>query len=194
MTSRRTRRGNRLGLALTAFTLLAAAGYTLLRGTGRLPGHSPTEPVVPPTLRDVAQTEPWFWPTVAAVAAVLALLALRWLLVQLRSDRIPELVLADDEQGRTAIASAAFASALAAHAAALPSVTRTRAAVVAGRPDPRLRITIVAHPDADLAQLLERTTGEVLADARAAADPAALPTHMQIRIGRRGRRRPSRVL
>src|SRR5690242_6734108 len=92
MNTARTARGNRVGLGLSGLVLLIAGAAIIARATGLI------GPAVDPVYSDttagwVHDQRPWLWLTIAAVGALVALLALRWLLVQLRSDRLSRLML-----------------------------------------------------------------------------------------------------
>ena len=97
--TRRTARGNRVGLGLLGLILLVAGAAILIRSTGLFGGilGPPGEPVYSDaTVAWVHDQRPWLWLTIAAVGVLVALLALRWLLVQLRSDRLGRLMLDTD--------------------------------------------------------------------------------------------------
>lgn len=61
-------------------------------------------------------------------------------------------------------------------------------ASLAGTPDqPELRLRVTIDPDADLARVRRRITGQALADARTALDTEHLPTQLRLTVGRRAR-------
>jgi hypothetical protein len=151
--STRTARGNRIGLALVGLALVGAAAYTLLRGTGQLAGLPADEPVVPTSLRDLASTEQWFWPAAAVGAGLVALLALRWLLVQARNDRLDKLLLDKDEHSTTYLDARALGSAMADQVAALPAVHRARAALIDTPDTAQLRLTLVVDQELNMDNL-----------------------------------------
>ncbi|GAA4909995.1 hypothetical protein HD597_008317 [Nonomuraea thailandensis] len=75
--------GNRAGLAIVGATLLGAGGYAWLRGHDRFFDLPPTAKVLPgPAHRALAQ-DPWPLWFLALGLLLLALVALRWLLVGL---------------------------------------------------------------------------------------------------------------
>jgi hypothetical protein len=185
--SRRTARGNRLGLALVALGLLAPAGYTLLRGTGRLPRVPADEPVVPASWRDLARAQGWFWPAVAVGAGLVALLALRWLLA--RAGHESRLILDKDPYGSTTVDAQALTSTVAHEITSLPGVRRAGAGFVRGRGPARLWITVTIDDVADLDQLHAGLLG-VLADVRQSLELETLAALIRLRVhsGRRATR------
>jgi hypothetical protein len=188
--SRRTTHGNRLGIALVALGLLAPAGYTLLRGTGRLSGEPATEPVIPASWRALAGTEGWFWPALAVGAGLVALLALRWLLVQARTGHEWRLILDQDPYGSTTVDARALASTVADEIASLPDTRSASAAFVDGLGPPRLSIRITVDETTDLGQL-QASLLDVLANVRQSLEVNTLAALIRLRV--HGRRRPTRV-
>jgi hypothetical protein len=151
VSNRRTARGNRVGLAVVGALLLVTAIAALARGLDLLPDllGDPDEPVLADRVRNVA-AEGWFWPAVAAGCLVVALLALRWLLAQVRSDATRTLRLeTDPSRGQTSLPARVVAAAVTDDLASLP-LRHTRAAIT-GRPDrPRLELALTLAPDPDL--------------------------------------------
>jgi hypothetical protein len=184
--SRRTARGKRLGLGLVGLTLLIPATYILLRGTGQLAGMPANDPVLPASLRDYAKNVWWFWPAVAAGAVVVALLALRWLLVQVRTDRLSTLTLEADQRGATYVDARALSSAIADEVASLPGVRHARATVANSGKGAELHLTVIADEDTDVDHLRAGALTSVI-DARRALEGLAMPAVTDLRL-RRGRR------
>jgi hypothetical protein len=179
--SARTARGNRLGLALVGLALLACAAYTLVRGSGELSALPAGEPIIPAPLRELALTNSWFWPAVAVAAGVVALLALRWLLVQARSDRLDRLVLDEDERGASYVDARAFGSVVADEVAALPGVRRARALLVGAPDGAQLHLRVAVDENVDVDQLRSGVQ-ETLRDARHALEDSNLPAVVRIRL------------
>lgn len=193
--TRRTARGNRIGLGLLGLVLLVAGGAIVIRATGLFGGllGPAGDPVYSDTTASwVHDQRPWLWLTIAAVGVLAALLALRWLLVQLRSDRLGRLMVDTDHRdvpasGRADVPAGVVTSAVGQEVDGYRGVQKIRVALT-GRPDqPELRLTVTADPDADLSRLRRRITGEALAHARAALDTDRLTTHLQLIVGRRAR-------
>ena len=189
----RTARGNRIGLSLTGLVLLAGGGYLLARSAGAFGAQQAADPVYPDSTVDWVHTaRPWLWLTIAAVAVVVGILAVRWLLVQLRSDSLNRVVLDSDRTGEpgaglTDLPSRAVAGAVGREIDSYPGISRVHAGLT-GRPDePELLLRVTVDPDADLARIRRRITGEALRNARTALDTAHLPTRLQLIVGRRSR-------
>lgn len=199
--TRRTARGNRIGLGLLGLVLLVAGGAVVIRATGLLGGL--LGPAGEPVYNDatagwVHDQRPWLWLAIAAVGVLIALLALRWLAVQLRTDRLGRLMLDTDDpgapdSGRTDVPAGVVTTAVGQEVDAYRGVQKVRV-VLTGRPDrPELRLVVTAHPDADLSRLRRRITGEALAHARSALDTDRLTTHLQLIVGRRVRVKGSQI-
>lgn len=193
--TRRTARGNRLGLGLLGLVLLVAGGAVVIRSTGLFGGL--LGPAGEPVYSDatagwVHDQRPWLWLTIAAVGVLVALLALRWLLVQLRSDRLSRLMVDSEHadapaSGRADVPAGLVTTAVGQEVDAYRGVQKIRVALT-GRPDqPELRLTVTADPDADLSRLRRRITGDALAHARAALDTERLTTLLHLIVGRRVR-------
>ena len=193
--TRRTARGNRIGLGLLGLVLLITGGAILVRSTGLFGGilGPAGESVYSDTTAGwVHDQRPWLWLTIAAVGVLVALLALRWMLVQLRSDRLGRLMVDTDHtdvpaSGRADVPAGAVTTAVGEEVDAYRGVQKVRVALT-GRPDqPELRLTVTADPDADLSRLRRRITGEALAHARSSLDTDRLTTHLHLIVGRRAR-------
>jgi hypothetical protein len=182
--SARTARGNRIGLALVGLALVGPAAYTLLRGTGQLAGLPADGPVVPAPLRELASTEQWFWPAVAVGVGLVTLLALRWLLVQARSDKLDKLVLDEAQHGATYLDARALGSATADQVAALPSVRRARATLVDISNAAQLRLTLVVDQDLDMDELRSGVLA-ALHDSRRLLQHENLHAVVHLRVRRR---------
>ena len=141
---------------------------------------------------------PWLWLTIAALAVVVGILALRWLLVQLRSDSLGRVVVDSDRtgepgSGRADLPTQAIAGAVGREIDTYPGISRVHAGLT-GRPDePELRLRITVDPDADLAMVRRRITGEAIRNARTALDAEQLPTRLQLIVGRRARPRRTEI-
>jgi hypothetical protein len=201
MNTARTARGNRLGLALTGLVLLIGGGYLITRSLGAFGSRQAQDPIYSAgTAGWIHDQRPWFWVVLTAYAVILAALLIRWLLAQLRSDSLNRIALDTDTDtstgrgsgsgsgsGRAGLPAAALTAAVGAEIDSYPGVSKVRASL-AGRPDrPELRLRVTIDPDADLARVRRRITGQALADARTALDTEHLPTQLRLTVGRRAR-------
>ncbi|MCW2912846.1 MAG: hypothetical protein JWN52_914 [Actinomycetia bacterium] len=156
--SHRTARGNRLGLALVGLALTAAGAAALARGLAVRPallGAADTPALAEHTRRYPAGHW-WFWPAIAAATAVIALLALRWLALQTRTDTIHHLKLeADTRHGTTRLPACAATTALQDDLTASPYIQRANATLTGTPITPRLALTLTT--DTDPATATQRT-------------------------------------
>ena len=192
MNTARTARGNRLGLALTGIVLLAGGGYLIARSLGVFGSGQAQDPIyTDSTASWIHDQRPWFWIVLALAAVILAVLVIRWLLVQLRSDTLNRIALdtdtADHDSGRADLPASALTTAVGEEIDSYPGVSKVHAAL-AGNPDqPELRLKVTINPDADLARVRHRITTEALAHARTALDTDHLPTQLRLTVGRRAK-------
>lgn len=189
----RTARGNRLGLALTGIVLLAGGGYLTARSLGAFGTAQAQEPVYSDAAAGwIHDQRPWLWIVLAVLAVILAVLAIRWLLKQLRTDSLNRVALDTDSatdrgSGRADLPAGALTSAVGEEIDSYPGVSKVHAALT-GKPDqPELRLKVTIDPDADLARVRRRITGEALAHARTALDTDHLPTQLRLTVGRRAK-------
>ena len=98
--SRRVDGANRAVLFLLGLLCALAGGLGLATSLGAF-GAAPARARSPRQLHRFAADRPWFWWAVAAGCLLLAFLGARWLLAQLRVDRLQRLDLTtDDRTGR----------------------------------------------------------------------------------------------
>jgi hypothetical protein len=154
----------------------------------------------------------WLWPTLAAVAFVVMLLALIWLLRLLfGSDRASDIVVPtaypsrrdshahrhhhesapeqperDHSAGRTTITAGALTQAVASEIETYHGVTSARARVLGEPAAPTLALDVKVNRRADLAALVARIEHEAIAHARAALDRAGLPVKLDISVTDKG--------
>ena len=183
----RTARGNRIGLGLTGIVLLPAAGICWPDRWAPSARSRPRDPVYAGRHRRLGARSSGrgCGSRSPRSAVVVGILALRWLLVQLRSDSLGRVVVDSDRtsepgSGRADLPAQAVAGAVGREIDTYPGVSRVHAGLT-GRPDePELRLRITVDPDADLARVRRRITGEAIderpdgAGHRAAAHPAAV--------------------
>ena len=200
----RTARGNRIGLGVVGVLLLAAGGYTLARSLGAFGREQADAPVYSErTASWIHAQQPWIWITLAALGVIVALLALRWLLVQFRTERLGRIAMDTDlgpepdghpddggavggavGAGRTTLPTNALTGAIGQEIDSYPGV-RAVTVHVAGRPDrPELRLEVTIDADADPARIRTRIVDEAIAHAKLALDTQFLPTQLLLAVNR----------
>ena len=175
--------GNRVALTLLAVLLLAAGGLGLALSFGAF--GDPEQPLLSRDLRDFARDQPWFWWAVAVGCLLLALLALRWLIAQLHTDRVGRLDLtADERDGRTVVHSGALTDAVEDEATALRGVSGASAHLRDDR-GRRLALAVDLTDHADIAGVRDALEQQVVGHARQAVDDPRLPVDIELRPSRR---------
>ncbi|KOU54985.1 alkaline shock response membrane anchor protein AmaP [Streptomyces sp. NPDC054949] len=171
---------NRVLLAIVGAVLLAV-GITALTGSWPFGGrHAPL--LAAEVRRRYGDADGWWWALVAGLG-LCVLLALWWLLAQLRRSRL-DAVLVDTGDGAYALLRGrALESAVAAEAGALDGVARCRVALRGRRETPSLRVALELEPHAVPADALAGLAGPVLAHARASAGLPELPAEARLKVG-----------
>jgi hypothetical protein len=191
---------NRVLLCLVGLILVAVGGSVLVGGFGlprrhgfRLPSWWPYKGPHDVLLGDHARTryraEGWWWPAVIAVLAVLVLIALWWLVAQLRSRRLGRVVVDNGDGGGVTLRGRALEYALAADAEALPGVVRADVRLAGRRAAPVAYFALRLDGDAVPGAVVADLDGQVLADARMSAALPALPAGVLMRGERHRARR-----
>ncbi|GAA5041942.1 hypothetical protein GCM10023259_011160 [Thermocatellispora tengchongensis] len=179
---RATARGNRLGLTLLGLVLLAGGGYALARGLGAFGALRAMERIAGPREIVFFARSPWIWWVIAAVALILALLALRWLLVQARRDAPTGLRLAEGPGGVTEVESSGVANALESDVTEHPAVLRARAAVTGTGAEPGVRLRMVADEEAPVDELRHHLGARAIPRMRESLEVEHLPAEVRLRL------------
>jgi hypothetical protein len=129
----------------------------------------------------------WVWPAAAAVCLLIALAALRWILVLLVStDRAGDITLPGaKDHGTTKLPPAALTGALAGEVGSYHGVDSVRGRIIGDPASPQLVLTVTATPAADLSALHQRLESEALAHARQALGKQDLPVQLDLDVSRR---------
>ena len=183
---RRTSRGNRIALLLIGLALLLGGAVGLLRGLNVWPGWlgPPHALVIDKATRHWVADQPWFWPTVAAVAVLVFLLALRWLAAQGQTRTLRRVALEPDaRRGATYLPARAVTSVIESDLAASPHVRNSTAALTGTAASPRLALSVTMAADADPAEAISRI-GEAVHRYREALEDDSLNATIRIRTGR----------
>jgi hypothetical protein len=176
----RPARLNRVLLGLLGLVLLAAGGFAVATHFGRLRVVDPRATLVPGT----ATPPTWALYAAAAVAVVLGLLVLRWLLAQFtrgprsRTWRFET----DPDRGRTELAADAAVAPFTEELRAYPGVHRAAATLAGTREDPALALVVSVAQDGDPTEIRERLAEEGLPRLRQALGLDALPVSVEFRF------------
>ena len=187
-------RTNRVVLLLLAVLLIAAglgAGAATLGIFGKVAQHSRL--MDNPAGHFIGSQGAWFWPVAAAAAAILVVLALRWLVALLFStDRSGDLPIRSPGQaGRTTLAAGALTDAVAEEIETYLGVDSARARLIGNGLDPELVVTATLEETADLTAVRHRIETGALTHARSALDYPSLPIQLHLAATARPRARVS---
>ncbi|MEU6093176.1 alkaline shock response membrane anchor protein AmaP [Streptomyces sp. NPDC047085] len=187
---------NRILLALTGLVLLGggllviAAGLDLYRRQGQRPPAgwpltTPDDVLLSSADRARWSSQGWWWPAVIAALTLITVLALWWLLAQLRGRRPGELpVGGSPPQEGVELRDRALSDAIATDADALPGVQRAKVHIT-GRPaHPRTRIALTLTPQGAPGTALDALCEGPLRTARESTGFPYLPTEAQLRVAR----------
>jgi hypothetical protein len=188
----RTSRTNHVLLSLLGLLLLAVGAFALARyydWFGRLPS---TDRLYSRPEARWLHSHDWIWIVVAAAAILVGLLALRWLLVQPRLDRVHTLrVDADPGQtGRTSMSADVLTDAVEDDLVEVPGVNRARVLLIGAADEPEIVVRVTANPLTDLGDVRRRIAEETLPAARTALDVPDAPAQLHVQVtGRKVARR-----
>lgn len=186
-------RTNRLVLTLFALVLIAGGTAGALAGFGVFGDTTRHDRLLSNRVgRYFSVHGIWLWPVIATAAAIVVVLALRWLYLLLFStDRAGDLKLSGDRSaGRTTLVPAALTDAVTDEIASYPGVHAARARVTGDSSSPRLAISVTLEHSADLAALRKRIETNAARNAREALDNPELPIMIDLTVTDR---RASRV-
>jgi hypothetical protein len=172
---------NRIVLTLLGLLLVAAGGLGLALSLGAFGEWRTTYPVLPEEVSSFPDEQPWFWWAVAGAALVTALLALLWLMAQLRTDRVSRIDRTTDaKDGYTTLHAGALTRAVEDEVTGLAGVT-SASAHVHYRPRLGLSVTVDMTDSADIDALRTRLEDDVVAHVREAVDEPELPVEVELR-------------
>ncbi|MEV6757932.1 alkaline shock response membrane anchor protein AmaP [Streptomyces sp. NPDC051214] len=177
---------NRVVLGLVGLVLVVGGGSVLAVGLGAPPPswwvHDGKRDVL---LSDADRSrwrdEGWFWPTVIAALAVLLLLALWWLVAQLRRRRLAEVLVETGDGEGALLRGRALEGVLVGEAESLEGVQRAGVFLTGRRNAPEARVSLLLEPQATPGEALHRLSTEALTHARDSAGLDRLPAVVQLR-------------
>ncbi len=176
----RPSRLNRTVLALFGLVLIAAGAFTLLTHFGTLTVLRPESALVPGT----GQPPTWTLYVTAAVAVVLGLLVLRWLVAQLtRKPKTHTWRFENDPAfGRTELAASTAIEPFATEMTTYPGVHAAHATLAGTRDAPAVALVINAEQDGDITEIRRRIDTDGLPRLRQALDLDTLPVTIEFRF------------
>ncbi|MFD3680279.1 alkaline shock response membrane anchor protein AmaP [Streptomyces sp. NPDC058613] len=180
---------NRIVLAVLGLVLMAAGAAVL---TGSWPFGGRKAPLLSAATRQrYGHGEGWYWWAVAAGLGLCVVLALWWLLAQLRRSRLRAVAVDTGDGAFALLRGRALEEAVAAEAGALDGVAGCRVALRGRRGSPALRVALELEPHAVPADALAALAGPVLTHARNAAGLPALPAEARLKVTSHRARRVS---
>ena len=183
---------DRIVLAVLGLLLGAGAGAGLAAGLGVWGSDVAHRPVLDPTVRDFADHTGWLWAAVAATGVLVAVLACRALITQLRTDRVRVLQLEPDSRtGSTTIPTSAFTDAVAAEISGYRGVRRATARTVGTAARPRVVLHVDLSDRAPLGEVRRRIDADAIAHLRAALHDPGLPVQLELAVAPLTRGRPA---
>lgn len=177
---------NRVMLVVLGLLLAAVGIAVLLLSFGVFGGDRAALPVVDDKTTEVIGTSAWFWPAMAAVGVVVALLCLWWLIGQLRTQRLSTLELDHTGGGDTTLDARAITDAIRADAEDVSGVSRAHARMIRDRFHPELALTVWLHDTSDLDAVRRELDERVLAHAQRALGVDSLRTWLELAVDRAG--------
>lgn len=176
----RPARLNRTLLAFFGLVLIAAGAFTLLTHFGRLTVLRRESALVAGT----GQPPAWTLYVAAAVAVVLGLLVLRWLIAQLT--RKPKTHTwrfeTDPAAGRTELAAGTAIEPFVTEVSNYPGVHAAHATLAGTRDTPAVALVISAEQDGDVTEIRRRVDTDGLPRLRQALDLDTLPVTVEFRF------------
>ncbi|MFC1413644.1 alkaline shock response membrane anchor protein AmaP [Streptacidiphilus sp. N1-12] len=184
---------NRTLLGLVGLVLLAGGALLLAGGLDLnrrwhlgLPADwtvlQPHHAVLDAADRTRWRADSWWWPVLFAALGVVAVLALWWLLAQLRRGATGQVTVPDTADVPVRLRGDALARAVADDAEQIPGVARVRVRLL-GRPKrPRARIALLLEPGAAPGPVLRALSDGPLARARESTGLARLPAEARVRV------------
>lgn len=175
----RPARLNRTLLAVLGVVLLAVGGFGLAAGLGFVPGADPTVPLLPAGIT----FPPWVPWVAAAVAVVVGLACLRWLLAQtMRRARTGTWSLHSGDTGSTRVDADVAAHAVEADIEAYPGVRSVTATLAGHRSAPSLQLEITTEEHTPVGALRDRIGLHALPRLRQSMELDEIPTELLLHV------------
>ena len=174
---------NRVVLTVLGLVLLAAGGLGLALSVGAFGARRATYPVLPQAVSTFPDGRPWFWWAVAGALLVTAVLALLWLLTQLKTDRTSRLDRTTDARdGLTTLHAGALTSAVEDEALGIRGVTSASAHVREHR-GPHVYLSVELADSADIGEVRDRLEQDLVTHLRQGVGDPSFPVTIELRPG-----------
>jgi hypothetical protein len=177
---------NRVLLTAIGLALVLGGAYVLARGLGLLtrvggPAQEPGSSLLPVGVT----VQPWVPYAVIAVAALVGLLCLRWLVAQTGRRAVGQTwrISMDRERGTTHLDTSSAASAFADEVETYTGVSSASAVITGARAQPELHLSLAVEEHAPVNELRDRIDTDALPRLRQALELDALPTEILVRLG-----------
>jgi len=186
-------RVNRVPLTLLGVICLAGGVIILLLSVRVFGDSRADQPILRPDTRAFAdRNAAWFWTAIGIAAGVLALLALRWLIAQAKTQRVSALNLEPNRGiGRTRVASAALGEAIEDEVERVRGVSSASARMMGKPGQPLLRLDVKLADDADLGYVRSRLEQDTIPHARQAVSMPEMPVWVRLAVAAEQQRQVS---
>ena len=189
---------NRTALTLLGLALLLIGAAAMAVSVGVLGSTQARKPLFANAVsRYVGAHGDWIWAAAAVVAALLALVMLRWLVALLLStDRSGNVDVPNDADGDGApagtgvIKSGAVNKAIVAEIETYRGVDSAKSRTLGDSDEPRLAITVTVDKAENLGSVRKRVEADAIAHVRQALDNPTLPVQLDFTIAKKA---PARV-
>ena len=174
---------DRIVLTVLGLLLVAAGGLGLALSFGAFGASRADNPVLAEEVRTYPDGRPWFWWAVAGALLLIAILALLWLRIQLKTDRASRLELTTNAQdGYTTLHASALTDAVEDEALGIPGVTNASASVREHR-GKHLFLRVELADSADIDAVRTRLENEVVAHLRGGLGDPRFAVSIELRPG-----------
>ena len=174
---------NRIVLTVLGLLLLTVGGFGLALSFGAFGASRADNPVLPDEVRTYPDGRPWFWWAVAGALLLIAVLALVWLLAQLKTDRTTRLELTTNAQdGYTTLHASALTNAVEDEVLGITGVSNASANVREHR-GKRLFLRVELAESADINAVRTRIENEVVAHLREGVGDPGFAVTIELRPG-----------
>jgi hypothetical protein len=183
---------DRIVLAAVGLLLATGAGVGLATGLGAWGSEAAHRPVLDPTLREFTDRNGWLWAVAAATGLLVAALACRWLVVQLRSDRVRVLELESDPRtGDTTIPTSVLTDAVVSEISGYRGVRRVSGRTIGTTARFRVVLRVDLADRVPLGDVRRRIDHDAIAHLRTALQDPALPVRLELTVAPVIRGRPA---